>query len=291
MHSYLRAIGFSTNMRKASEEKLIHEVIETPTSVEVSEDSNGNEFVELKKEISHSMGIKVCGEYAEDESFQIDYYYPYFEGSEITTQEDIDIEKHSEKESYAGVCDEMKLGVTLIFYLQNVAEYLSEHIRNPKMRPVAAILSGLSLDGRIIMPVSKNDRQLQNIKKNNQNRSHLIAAAREGDEDAIENLTLEDIDTYSMLSKRVGNEDILSIVDSYFMPYGIESDQYSVLGEILDYQVITNEITGEEIYIINISCNDLEYDICINRKDLLGEPAIGRRFKGVIWMQGQVVFQ
>lgn len=291
MHSYLRAIGFSTNMKKASEEKLIREVIETPTSVEVSEDSNGNEFVELKKEISHSIGIKVCGEYAENDSFQIDYYYPYFEGSEITTQEDIDIEKHSEKESYAGVCDEMKLGVTLIFYLQNVAEYLSEHIRNPKMRPVAAILSALSLDGRIIMPVSKNDSQLQNIKKNNQNRSHLIAAAREGDEDAIENLTLEDIDTYSMLSKRVANEDILSIVDSYFMPYGIESDQYSVLGEILDYQIITNEITREEICIINISCNDLEYDICINRKDLLGEPAIGRRFKGVIWMQGQVVFQ
>ena len=45
---------------------------------------------------------------------------------------------------------------------------------------------------------------------------------------AIENLTLEDIDTYSMLSRRIANEDILSIVDSYFMPYGIESDQYSI---------------------------------------------------------------
>ena len=290
MHSYLRAIGFSMNMRKAAEEKVIREVIATPTSVEVSEDSNGNEFVEITKELSHSMGIKVCGEYAEDDTFQIDYYFPYFEGSEIATREDIDVEKHADKESYAGVCDEMKLGVTLIFYLQNVAEYLSEHARNPKMRPVSAVLSALSLDGRIIMPVSKNDKQLKNIKKNNQNRSHLIAAAREGDEDAIENLTLEDIDTYSMLSKRVANEDILSIVDSYFMPYGIESDQYSVLGEILDYQMVTNEITKEEVCILSITCNDLQYDVCINKKDLLGEPAIGRRFKGIIWMQGQIVY-
>ena len=203
-------------------------------------------------------------------------------------QEQIEIEKHSEKESYAGVCDEMKLGVTLIFYLQNVAEYLSEHHRNPKMRPMSATLSALSLNGKIIMPISKNEKQIQNTKKNSQDRNYLIAAAREGDEDAIENLTLEDIDTYSMLSRRIANEDILSIVDSYFMPYGIESDQYSILGEIVDYRMENNKMTGDKICLLTLDCNDLIYDVCINEKDLLGEPAIGRRFKGVIWMQGKV---
>ena len=58
------------------------------------------------------------------------------------------------------------------------------------------------------MPISKNEKQIQNTKKNSQDRNYLIAAAREGDEDAIENLTLEDIDTYSMLSRRIANEDI-----------------------------------------------------------------------------------
>ena len=125
-------------------------------------------------------------------------------------------------------------------------------------------------------------------KKNSQDRNYLIAAAREGDEDAIENLTLEDIDTYSMLSRRIANEDILSIVDSYFMPYGIESDQYSILGEIVDYRMENNKMTGDKICLLTLDCNDLIYDVCINEKDLLGEPAIGRRFKGVIWMQGKV---
>jgi len=28
--------------------------------------------------------------------------------------------------------------------------------------------------------------------------------------------------------------------------------------------------------------------VCINAKDLIGEPEEGRRFKGVIWLQGFV---
>ena len=288
VHSYLRAIGFQNNMKKSDIEKLTDKIVSSPDRIEVSEDSMGNEFVEMTKEIAPGAGIRVCGEYAEDGTFHTEYYYPYVEGDGITTQEQIEIEKHSEKESYAGVCDEMKLGVTLIFYLQNVAEYLSEHHRNPKMRPMSATLSALSLNGKIIMPISKNEKQIQNTKKNSQDRNYLIAAAREGDEDAIENLTLEDIDTYSMLSRRIANEDILSIVDSYFMPYGIESDQYSILGEIVDYRMENNKMTGDKICLLTLDCNDLIYDVCINEKDLLGEPAIDRRFKGVIWMQGKV---
>lgn len=63
--------------------------------------------------------------------------------------------------------------------------------------------------------------QLIKLRKNKQNqqnttdRNYLVAAARDGDENAIENLTLEDIDTYSMLSRRITHEDVLSIVDSY----------------------------------------------------------------------------
>jgi hypothetical protein len=37
---------------------------------------------------------------------------------------------------------------------------------------------------------------------------------------------------------------------------------------------------------MTVDTNDLVYDVCINEKDLLGEPEIGRRFKGTIWMQG-----
>ena len=47
-------------------------------------------------------------------------------------------------------------------------------------------------------------------------------------------------------------------------------------------------ITGEKMYAMEIECNDLHFRVTINEKDLLGEPAVGRRFKGNIWMQGTV---
>lgn len=288
MHSYLRAIGFHQNMRKSVEKEMLTNLMEYLTNMEVATDLYDNEFVEMTMELADGIGIKICGEYGDDGTFYIDYYFPYFQGSSITEQDTIEIDQHMEHESYAGICDDTNLGVSLIFYLQNVAEYLNRRKKNPKYNYNLVSLSGLSLEGRIIMPINRDEKkdkqkeESENVKK----RNHLIAAAKEGDEEAIESLTLEDIDTYSMLSRRIIHEDVLSIVESSFIPFGIECDQYSVIGDILDYRYTINSITNEKICILEICCNDIYFDICINDRDLLGEPAVGRRFKGVVWLQG-----
>ena len=72
------------------------------------------------------------------------------------------------------------------------------------------------------------------------------------------------------------------------MPWGIECDLYSILGEILESRALTNSLTKEQIYVITLRCNDMDLDVCINEKDLVGDPAPGRRFKGIIWLQGHV---
>lgn len=74
------------------------------------------------------------------------------------------------------------------------------------------------------------------------------------------------------------------------MPYGIESDQYSILGEIMDVALLQNHVTQENVYVMDIRCNDIDFSVCINQKDLLGEPQVGRRFKGNIWMQGSIKY-
>lgn len=285
MHKFLRAIGFS-DITKKDLDILIEEIKERPQLMKVTTDSEGNEFGEFSREFAPNMGITVRGSYLEDDSFEVEYYTPYFLGSQVTTQEPIDIEKHSEKESYAGVCDDPRIGVTLIFYLQNVADYLSEKKAHSSDVNGGALLAGLSVDGKILLPEVK--KAVKAGRPNQKDRSQLISEARDGDEDAIESLTLEDMDTYSMLSKRVMNEDILTIVSSCFMPYGIESDQYSVLAEIVDLLEIENSLTSDIIYYMKLKCNDMVFDVCINKKDLMGEPEIGRRFKGNIWMQGTV---
>ena len=98
------------------------------------------------------------------------------------------------------------------------------------------------------------------------------------------------MDLYTTLSKKIRKQDVYSLVDTYFMPYGVECDQYSVLGEIVEARKVENFLTKETVHIMKVNCNDLEFDVCINEKDLLGEPAVGRRFKGNIWMQGYINF-
>ena len=60
------------------------------------------------------------------------------------------------------------------------------------------------------------------------------------------------------------------------------------MGEILEVEQVTNEITKEKIWKMTLLCNDIALDICINALDLYGEPAVGRRFRGVIWLQGYI---
>lgn len=290
MHKFLRAIGFS-NIKKGELELLFDQIMKHPTVEKSATDSEGNEFAEISKEFGAFFGISLRGSYVDNETFELEYYYPYFYGKNISTKESAEIEKHAEKESYAGVCDEVRLGVTLIFYLQNVVDYLTlKKNRNHYQMADGVILGALSTQGKILLPVNKAEKKVRNTKKEGPDRCHLIAAAREGDEDAIENLTLEDMDTYSILSRRITHEDILSIVDSYLMPYGIESDQYSILGEIMDCTLLQNNMTKENVYALDILCNDVYFSVCINRKDLLGEPQVGRRFKGNIWMQGSICY-
>ena len=129
MHKFLRAVGFS-KITKEEMDNIFQKIIERPMLQKVAEDSEGNEFAEFSIEFGDFFGLSLRGTFNENDSFEMSYYYPYFCGNKISTTEQIDIEKHAEKESYAGICDEVRLGVTLIFYLQNVADYLA--VKNNK---------------------------------------------------------------------------------------------------------------------------------------------------------------
>ncbi|MGX8687420.1 MAG: DUF3881 family protein [bacterium] len=46
----------------------------------------------------------------------------------------------------------------------------------------------------------------------------------------------------------------------------------------------------EKVYVMTIDCNRMHFSLCINEKDLYGEPQVGRRFRGIVWMQGEIHF-
>ena len=99
MHKFLRAIGFS-NIRKKDMEIILDEIIEHPEMMKITKDSEGNEFAELSRSFASNIGITVRGNYQDDDSFKMEYYYPYLLGTRISTNEQIEVEKHAEKESF-----------------------------------------------------------------------------------------------------------------------------------------------------------------------------------------------
>ena len=289
MNLYIRTLGFD-NMTSEAEAKFIktgiRESIKEGFVIRHEKLDRGVIILRL----SNSTGLYVYGRY-EKNTFKYEYYFPFVVGKNLSENEEMTIERHLDKESYAVICDELKTGVTLIFYLQNVMDYL-EYLYSGKDFKIPDFDPDIKNDITkvpIMLPVKKE----RNSKKSRQDeiaRKNLIQAAKNGDEDAIESLTIEDIDTYNELSNRVMKEDIFTIVDSTFMPCGVECDQYSVIGEILELREEENIYTGEKIYIMVLECNSLIITTAVNKEHLLGEPAVGRRFKGQIWLQGNVRF-
>ncbi|MDO4615497.1 MAG: DUF3881 family protein [Lachnospiraceae bacterium] len=288
MHSFLKAIGFRNVKERRDVEALLNEVCaecDTRNAVRVDQ---GRAFVEYWKEYAPGCGLVVCGE-MDEEGFHQDYYFPYFKTDTLSSYADLSIEKHSDKEAFAGSCEDNRLGTSLIFYLLNAAKYRREYHRvNINGQEISTSLTGLASEGKILFPVQKKPNQALLDREATKKRVRLIAAARKGDEEAIESLTLEDMDNYNMVSRRIMTEDVFSIVDTFFMPYGMECDHYQIMGEIQSWRKVQNSKTKEQIYQMQILCNDIMMDVCIHEADLLGDPDIGRRFKGIVWLQGNI---
>ena len=83
--------------------------------------------------------------------------------------------------------------------------------------------------------------------------------------------------------------DIYTVVDSSFIPCGAECDLYSILGEIVGVSKEKNRISDESIYNLDILVKGVILKVCINEADLLGEPQVGFRFKGTVWLQGNII--
>lgn len=289
VHSYLRAIGFSEVIDRMELERLLGIIMEQPTEKKTYNMPNNKVFIEVSKMFSKQMGITIRGETDSEGKFYMEHYFPYFKSQYMSTKEETSIIKRVDTDAYTGMCDDIRLGVSLIFYLQNVVDYLSDG-KNQTDRPLPIYLTALSISGKIILPMELDEKLAKNNSADVQYRRQLIAEAKKGNQEAIDSLTIDDIDMYAMISRRAKVEDIYTIVETSFTPYGSESDNYTILGTIVDMDVLVNEYTGEEVYSLMISSNDVIFQVAINKKDLLGEPIVGRRFKGNIWLQGNIDF-
>ncbi len=286
MHSYLRAIGFSEYNTKEKVIELFNLAVQSPDKQTALVSNAPETYVELSKEFAEDMGIVWHGTILEGEP-DFDYYFPYHEGVHTFLRKGFSAEKRLSNNSFSGVIEDLRAGVSVIFYLINALDYMEWNENkqiNYNKTPIA--LSGLSLEGTILLPVNMSESEMQKRKKESSQRTKLMTAARNGDEDAIESLTFEDMDIYTKISKRIMSEDVFSIVTCSFMPYGLECDKYTIVADILEVSQTKNTVTDETIWKLLLDYNGILIDLAINALDLLGEPEVGRRFKGTMWLQG-----
>lgn len=291
MHRFLRAIGFSNISSRRELDPILGQIMNNPDKRKTFQFSPEHNYTEYAMEFGSQIGIVLRGEYDEKGFFYMQHYFPYCESRLITSSEDITVNKRVDTNAYTGMCDDLRLGISMIFYLQNAVDYLHLQAEDNTPHKAKLTLSGLSLQGKILLGVYHNayTQKQQNIRS--QHKNCLITQAKNGNQKAIDDLTLEDMDLSVKVRSRIRAEDLYSLVETTFIPYGSESDHYSIIGTIVNWTAAINHLTGEEIFQMLLNCNGILITVCINKGDLLGEPAVGRRFKGVIWMQGHADFQ
>ncbi len=292
MHSYLKSIGFSEIDTKDKEERLLNNVIRyaNTTSMICVDKHSDEQYVEYCSDVGPGFGITVRGRMDEDDHFHVDHYFPYYRSNIVTSEEESFISKKSENDSYGVICEDYRVGVSLIFNLQNAVDYLRVSSRGEDVFIHPVKLSALALEGTILFPTLKTEEEVRSAGEEILQYAKMMADAKKGDLDAIDSLTHKEIDAFSMVNERLKEEDIFSIVDTSFAPYGLESEVYRILGNIIRVRECTNVFTRERVYQMDISCNHIMFGLCVNAANVVGVPEAGRRFRGIVWLQGRIEF-
>ncbi len=289
MHTYLRAIGFRDCKSRQQLEDIYRCTLNTPNRKIMTTISVDTSLLQFEKDFGKDFGLSLIGEYDINGALSIEHYFPYMKGQRIMQFENIIIQKQTDKESYAGVCEDYHLGMTIIFYIINIADYAKSKWLNYSNRQITNVrFSGLCINGVILLGMHHTKQEIAIDAKGRERRNHLLESAREGDMDAMEQLTYDEMNTYTSISSRIIREDVLSIIDTSFMPCGVECDHYMIIGNIYAVEKLQNTYSREIVYNLLVEANGLVINVCINEADLQGEPRVGRRFRGEIWLQGVV---
>ena len=229
MHKFLRAVGFSELMNSYDRLNLIDD-IKTKSSYHMQAailDYPEEMLTEYKMDLTGGCGLTMTGTFEDENDFLGGQIEPYLTPETITTMEEVFVEERIDNRSFAGICDDMRIGTTLIFRLLNPIDYLRFSSFQELPCPGTAVcLSALSVEGTVVLPLEKSPYEQQVIQQRADRRRKLMEAARDGDEQAMQTITMEDMDTYGDLLGKIQDSDILTLVDSFFMPTGAECDVY-----------------------------------------------------------------
>ena len=265
MNLYIRSVGFK-DFSSDEEAKFLKNAIKNSENVKNKRVNKKYKRALLLYACSDTTGIGIYGR-IKGERFLYDHHFPYVLPGNHYYEGDIFIRRNRSREGFQGVIGNTKVGKSEIFHITNSTDLFNymeneSHENEYKLEGLGGIhqliirnsrvtFSAVALSGIIILPIMDRKKPEKDV----------------------------DNDIF---------KDLLSFVDTILMPNGPEREGYVLTGEIIDYRLEENVITKELIYILTIRANKITMDVAVNKGDILGEPRIGRRFRGSIMLQGYV---
>ena len=289
MHEFLRSIGFKSLRTKKQLNELTNWVIEKPDQLSVVSLDAENNLAVAEREIAGHAGVSVVGEIDEHGTLVPEYYFPFIASTFISSDAHLSYEKQASKDSYIGMCEDYRMGMALIFTVRNLVDVVRDETSGLLDRPFTNVaLSMLCSNGTILLPILETEKVLDTRNGGTELERKLLNEASQGDPDALDKLTRQEMMRYKNVMDHLHDTDIYTMVNSFFMPHGMESDRYYVMGEIEAVQMFENELTKEHFYRMKIRTNGMEMLIAIHTDDLLGVPAPGLRIKCHGWLLGDM---
>ena len=95
----------------------------------------------------------MIGEMSPKGTFSREYYFPYVKNPDVSSEAECSIQRNTERETYAGLLDEYRVGISLIFYMENSLEYRLRRQNKEVTEAKGVSLTGLAVQGKILLPV------------------------------------------------------------------------------------------------------------------------------------------
>ena len=289
MHEFLRSIGFKSVRTKKQLNELMDWVLVKPDQLSIVTVEEERNFAVAERQIAGHAGISVVGEIDESGTLVPEYYFPFLASTFISSSAQLSYEKQASKDGYIGMCEDYRMGMALIFTVRNLIDVVRNETSGFLKRPFNEVaLSMLCSDGTILLPILETEKVLDTRNGETELERKLLDEAAQGDPDALDKLTRQEMMRYQNVLDHLNDTDIFTMVNSFFMPHGMESDRYYVMGDIEAVQLFENELTHETYYRMKILTNGMELALAINSTDLLGVPSPGQRIKCHGWLLGDM---
>ena len=299
MDIFLRSVGFTRTKFFEKINQIKNEIIESPDKRVIFGCGEDGTYVEYYKTYGEGIGILLRGTMDEGENVQIESCEAFAIADENAAVNKFIVE--FVKNQPVIVFEDVGTGNELVFSLQNKIDYFRDEqgfidfgrsvvfSRAQGIEKRKVNYCAMSVYGSVILPVYKDKQEDSEQLEDESFYKSLVLRFKEGDDEAEEMLKLYAEETSYVINERLQEEDLLSVVEGYFLPMEDNETDYSVLGEIVAISRTFNEFTGDEVVKLTLNVTGSRIQLIINSRDLTGYPMLGMRFMGTCHLRGSVV--